>query len=80
MSTDQLKEAYICVTCGKIGKIEHLCNPATKIEMICQFCGKNVEGLQHVCKEKIQRAQYFCNQCGRTAINDECLCVPEKIT
>jgi predicted RNA-binding Zn-ribbon protein involved in translation (DUF1610 family) len=83
--SDKLKEAYVCKTCGKIGKIEHLCNPATEFKLLnvepsnCQFCGENIKTPYHMCKGKLQEAEYVCGQCGRIALNEECLCVPEKI-
>lgn len=78
MATEKSENVYMCKTCGKIGDIEHLCNPATGTTT-CKLCGQSVVETRHMCKEKLQRAQYFCTQCGRIAVSEECLCKPDKI-
>lgn len=80
MDKEKLEEAYICKTCGKIAGVEHLCNPVMREATTCQYCGLAVEEPWHMCIGKLQKMQYFCTQCGRIAVDELCLCRPEKIS
>lgn len=69
-----------CPTCGKdAGDHGHMCVPRKFDETKCDWCGSLIPDERHLCSDKVKELSYICNSCGRTAVKEEYLCMPEKI-
>ncbi len=69
-----------CPTCqGTINEKGHLCVPVEKNDEKCDWCGSLIPNARHLCSAKVKELSYICNSCGRTAVDADHLCHPEKI-
>lgn len=72
---------HTCPTCLQTtGKDGHLCMPEKATDEKCDWCGSLIPDKRHLCNKKVKEISYVCNSCGRSAVNPEYLCKPQKIT
>jgi hypothetical protein len=45
----------------------------------CDFCGITATNPAHICKPKLEKAQFFCDTCGRVSVSQMLLCKPKVI-
>ena len=75
------EKKHICPTCKNPTKEGgHLCMPTTAVDQRCDWCGALIPDNRHFCTDKVKEISYVCNSCGRTAVKEEHLCNPKKIT
>jgi hypothetical protein len=68
----------VCPGCAKsIPSPGHLCHPEPRMEP-CPDCGKPALA-QHMCPQKLRKAEFVCLRCGRLSEKDGLLCAPLTI-
>ncbi len=69
-----------CPTCNQsTGREGHLCVPVKLEDNQCDWCGSLLLNQRHLCHDKVKELSFICNSCGRTAVQAELLCKPQKI-
>ena len=74
------ENTHVCPTCQKpTSENGHLCVPVAANDKKCDWCGSLIINHRHLCKDKLSDISYICNSCGRTAVQADLHCSPEKI-
>lgn len=86
---DEIKKKYwgkvaekgqvkFCKVCSQpLGGVGHVCDPIVPYN--CEYCGRKVTESFHFCKEGLEKAEYFCNLCGKLANNENQICSGWKL-
>ncbi|MFZ5563172.1 MAG: hypothetical protein ACOZBW_03915 [Thermodesulfobacteriota bacterium] len=71
--------AFYCGNCGAVAlDPKNICNPAGKIKKM-DWCGSKDLPPPKTCQNRVHNDRYACKKCGKTAINSNLLCEPEKM-
>ena len=71
--------AEVCQVCGQpVRRPGHVCDPKG-LPYKCEYCGIQVISAYHLCKQIIDKARYWCKDCGRVGVNKEDLCAPARL-
>jgi len=71
--------AEVCQVCGQpVRRPGHICDPKG-LPYKCDHCGIQVVSSYHVCKQIIDKAKFWCKDCGRISVSKENLCAPLRL-
>ena len=66
-------DVKLCNTCRQpVTGRGHICDPV--VPYTCKYCGKEVKDESHMCKEIMAKAKFYCNLCGRLAVEKDEIC------
>ncbi len=71
--------AHTCKTCGAVADSPgHLCSPCDNTAT-CSFCGTPEIDIRHICRDKLTKMRFVCEECGRVGMEKTHLCKPQHI-
>lgn len=72
-----MAKEYTCTTCGVVSTTKkHLCQPQEQTEK--EHCGSTPTQSTNMCDTVNETAKFACSSCGRTTVDPELVCKPEK--